>query len=75
MKSKVCFARYLFYGEDGTNGINGIDRENREFKELRERLSLNSLISLNSLNSLIYHLNQQKTNFLLEGVRFGLSQK
>jgi hypothetical protein len=41
------------------------DREIREFKEIKERLSLNSLI---------YHLNQ-RTNLLLEGVRFGLSQK
>ena len=30
VKSKVCFARGLFYEIDGTNGTNGEDRENRE---------------------------------------------
>ena len=66
----VCFARCLSGGTDGKNGIDGERRDSKfreikEFKEIKERLSLNSLI---------YHLNQ-RTNFLLEGVRFGLSQK
>ena len=45
-----------------------IDREFREFREFKE------LRKILSLNSLIYHLNQ-RTNFLSEGVRLGLSQK
>jgi hypothetical protein len=50
VKSKACFARSLFYGEDGTNGIDGEDRENREFKEIREGATqIGLMVSMGSI--------------------------